>query len=199
MSLKLCTGEYLISDSRGFGLRQNYLPRVVSEQFLESVKDGEISRAPDPVTMIDGDLTWHNNTDDVQMLFVQEHRAPRTLVSQSPGTVVIHDAHSFAIAKNPQADFPSITQHMTGARLQIDRGSVARDQLLYGRIFMDYDESWAWNDLGEIQPGESVHYRYLAAVQTPGVWTLPSEFDPRWEAHARWTRLRMYATPRGSS
>lgn len=198
-SLKLCTSEYLISDSRGFGLRLNYLPRVVTEAFLESTIDGEISRAPDPVTMIDGDLTWDNNTPDVQVLAMQIHRAPRTIVSQSPGTVVIHDAHSYAIAKSPQADFPSIVQAMTGARFQIDRASVAREEVLYGRIFMDYDDSWAWVNLGEIQPGESLHFRYLAAVQTPGVWTLPSEFDPRWEAHARWTRLRCYATPRGSS
>ena len=32
----------------------------VAEAFLESVKDGEISRSPDPVTMISGDLTWYN-------------------------------------------------------------------------------------------------------------------------------------------
>lgn len=198
-SLKLCTREYLISDSRGFGLRKSYLPRVVAEAFLESTIDGEIQRAPDPVTMIDGDLTWHNNTDDVQVLAMEIHRGPRTIVSQSPGTVVIHDAVSHAIAKSPQADFPSIIQSMTGGRFQLDRASVAREEVIYGRLFFDFDDSTAWRNLGEIQPGQSLHFRYLAAVQTPGVWTLPSEFDPRWEAHARWTRLRCYATPRGSS
>jgi hypothetical protein len=196
-SLKLCTSDYLISDSRGFGMRKNYFPRIVTEAFLESTIDGEIQRAPDPVTMIDGDLTWHNNTPDVQVLAMQIHRGPRTIVSQSPSTVVIHDAWSKADGVNPQADFPSIMQNMTGARLQADRQSVAREEVIYARIFMDYDEYTTWEPLGELAAGHSLHFRYLAAVQTPGVWTLPSEFEPRWEAHARWTRLRLYGFPKG--
>ncbi|WP_100523190.1 DUF7172 family protein [Mycobacteroides abscessus] len=198
MSLKICTFENMLSDHRGIGMRKNYFPRVVTEAFLESTRDGEISRAPDPVTMIDGDLTWNNNTPDVQVLAIQIHRGPRTVVAQSPGTVVIHDAFSHQVAISPQADFPSIMQDSTGGRLQIDRASVAREDVLFGRFFFDTDDSTCWAPIGEIKPGFSVHFRYLAAVQTPGVWTIPSEFEPRWEAHARWTRLRAWAFPLGS-
>ena len=198
MSLKICTSDYLISDHRGLGFKRAYFPRPVAEAFLESTKDGEISRSPDPVTLIEGDLTWHNNTGAVQVLQASIHRAPRSIVAQSPSTVVIHDATSNAIGVNPSAEFPSIIQDMTGARLQCDRASVARDEVLYARIFMDYDDFLSWEELGEIPPGHSIHYRYLAAVQTPGVWTLPSEFDPVWDVKANWTRLRLYAFPKGA-
>lgn len=197
-SLKLCTSDFLISDSRGFGLRRNYFPRVVAEVFLESTRDGEIQRAPDPVTMIEGDLTWHNNTETAQQVAVQVHRAPRTIVAQSPSTVVIHDAWSHARGVSPQADHPSIIQSMSGARLQCDRGSVAREDVRYARIYLDTDDSTSWVHIGALPAGHSLHFRYLAAVQTPGVWTLPSEFEPLWEAHARWTRLRCYAFPSGA-
>ena len=56
-SLKLCTAEYMISDVRGIGVRNTWLSQVVAEQFLESTREGEIKLSPDPVTMIDGDLT----------------------------------------------------------------------------------------------------------------------------------------------
>ena len=64
--------------------------------------------------------------------------------------------------------------------------------------FYETDDSVAWVNIGELPPDESLHFRYLAAVQTPGIWTSPSEFEPRWEAHVRWTRLRCWAAPLGS-
>lgn len=199
MSLKLCVGEYMLSDHRGLGMRKNYFPRIVTQAFLKSTRDGTIERSPDPVTMIDGDLSWHNNTPDVQALTLQIHRAPRTIVAQSPSTVVIHDAFSFRTGVSPAANFPVIKQSRHGGRLQCDRASVARDEVKYARLFFDFDDSTSWHTLGEIPPGHTVHVRHLVAVQTPGIWTLPSEFDPRWEAHARWSRLRLWAAPRGSA
>lgn len=195
MSLKICTSEHMISDTNGLGLRKTWLPRVVAEQFLESTKDGEIKLAPDPVTMIDGDLTWFNNSPDAQHVWVCVHRAPRSIVAQSPSTVVIHDAWSHQIGKSPSADFPSVIADTFGGRMQIDRASVAKDQLQFGRYFLDGDDSQTWVDVGVVPPQQSFHFRYLAAVQTPGVWTSPSEFEPRWEAQARWTRLVALAGP----
>lgn len=197
MSLKICAGAYVVSNDRGFGLRRNYFPRIVTEAFLKSTIDGKIERSPDPVTMIEGDLTWHNNTPDPQVIEVQTHRGPRTIVAQSPSTVVIHDANSHRMGRNPAADFPSIIQDMAGARLQINRPSTARDKLLFGRVFLDQDDTTVTEELGVLAPGHSVHFRHLTAVQTPGVWTTASEFEPRWEAHARWVRLRMWARPVG--
>lgn len=51
--------------------------------------------------MIDGDLSWFNNSRDPQIIAVQVNRAPRTIVSQNPGTVVIHDAWSVAKGVSP--------------------------------------------------------------------------------------------------
>ncbi|AXN53308.1 hypothetical protein PBI_THONKO_36 [Mycobacterium phage Thonko] len=195
MSLKLCTSEYLISDVNGLGVARSWLPRLVAEAFLESTKDGEIKLSPDPVTMIDGDLTWYNNTRDPQHVSVCVKRAPRTIVAQSPSTVVIHDAMSYRVGEAPSAEYPSVIADTFGGRLQIDRASVARDQLQFGRWFLDGDDSQVWVDLGVVPPRHSFHFRYLAAVQTPNIWTNPSEFEPRWEAAARWARLLAFASP----
>ena len=197
-SLKLCTAEYMISDVRGIGVRNTWLPQVVAEQFLESTREGEIKLSPDPVTMIDGDLTWFNNSPDPVRVAVLVHRAPRSIVAQNPATVVIHDAWAFQVGKSPSADYPSVIQDTFGGRLQIDRASVAKDLLQFGRFFLDGDDSQTYVDLGTVPAKQSFHFRYLAAVQTPGVWTVPSEFEPRWEAYARWTRLVAIGSPVGA-
>lgn len=196
-SLKLCTAEYMISDVNGIGVRKSWLPRVVSTQFLESTRDGEIKLSPDPVTMIDGDLTWFNKGTDAERVWVQIHRAPRTIVAQSPSTVVIHDAWSHQVGESPSADFPSVIADTFGGRLQIDRASVARDKVQFARYFLEGDDSIVWQDIGIVEGGKSFHFRYLCAVQTPNVWTNPSEFEPRWEANAYWTRLTAFASPVG--
>lgn len=196
-SLKICTAEYLISDTNGIGVRKSWLPDVVAEQFLESSKDGEIKLSPDPVTMIDGDLTFFNRGKDKRRVAVQVHRAPRSIVAQSPSTVVIHDAWSYQVGESPTADYPSIVADTFGGRMQIDRSSVARDKVQFCRFFLEGDDSIVWQDIGIMEPGDSLHFRYLAAVQTPGVWTNPSEFEPRWEANAYWARLRAWAGPVG--
>lgn len=198
MSLKVCTAEYMISDQNGIGVRRTWLPHIVAEQFLESTRDGEIKLSPDPVTMIDGDLTWFNNSEDRVKVAVSVHRAPRSIVAQNPATVVIHDAWTHRIGKTPSADYPSVIQDTFGGRLQIDRASVAKDMLQFGRFFLDGDDSTVWVDVGVVPPQQSFHFRYLAAVQTPNIWTIPSEFEPRWEAYARWARLRAWGSPVGS-
>ncbi|MBV9869131.1 MAG: hypothetical protein JO214_00670 [Frankiaceae bacterium] len=201
MSLKICTAEYMISDSNGVGLSRNWLPRVVAEQFLESKKDGELKLSPDPVTMIDGDLTWFNNSKDRVRVWVLVHIAPRSIIAQSPATVVIHDAWSHRVGKSPSADFPSVIQNTFGGRLQLDRASAAADDLLFGRFFLDGDDQQTWVDLGVVPPMQSFHFRYLAAVQTPGTWIIPgkdSDITPRWEAYARWTRLVAVGGPVGA-
>jgi hypothetical protein len=198
MTVKICTSEYMLGTVAGLGMARHWYPQIVKEAFLESIKDGEITRAPDPVTMIDGDLTYFNNHKDSLMLVVQVLRAPRSIVAQSPNTVVIHDAWSFQIGESPSADFPSVFQNTFGGKMQLDRPSAAAADLIYGRVFADSDSSQAWVNIGELPAGQSLHFRYLAAVQTPGIWTSPSEFEPRWEAQARWTRLLAWATPKGS-
>lgn len=195
LSLKICTSEYMLSDPNGVGPSRTWYPRIVAERFLESTKDGKIDRAPDPVTMIDGDLTWFNNSKDRQRVVVSVHRGPRSIVAQSPSTVILQDAWSWRVGKSPSADYPSVMQDGFGGRYQIDRPSAKAEDLQYGRYFLDGDDSQVWVDLGIVPPQQSFHFRYLCAVQTPGTWTSPSEFSPRWEASARWTRLQAIASP----
>ncbi|BBY78875.1 hypothetical protein H7I53_17865 [Mycolicibacterium pulveris] len=200
MSLRVCTSEYMLSTVDGLGMRRTWFPRIVKERFLESTKDGEITRAPDPVVMIDGDIDWYNATPDRQAVTVQIIRAPRSIVAQNPSTVVIHDSWSFAKgARHVVADYPSVTQDAFGGRAQVNRASAAAKDLAYGRLFVDGESSQVWVPIGVLEPGESMHLRYVASVQTPGVWTAPSEFESRWEAHALWTRLLVFAGPVGDT
>ena len=196
--IKVCTESYMLAVPGAVGMRRNWFPRIVAERFLTAMKDGEIKLSPDPVTTIEGDLTWFNNSPDPQDVFVQVIRAPRTVVAQSPGTVVIHDAWSWAVGVDPTADYPSVMQDTVGGRMQVDRAETVAADLKYGRFFFDFDTCQEWVSVGVVPSMELLHFRYLAAVQTPGVWTVPSEFQPSWEAHARWTRLLAFATPVGS-
>ena len=189
----------MLSTPGGVGMRRNWFPRIVAERFLTSSKDGEIKRCPDPVTMIEGDLTWFNNSPDPQDLSVQVLRSPRTVVAQSPSTVVIHDAWSYAVGEDPTADYPSVAQDMMGGRMQINRPETVAEDLKYGRFFFDFDGSQSWVTIGVVPSMQILHFRYIAAVQTPGVWTTPTEFEPSWEAYARWARLLAFATPVGSA
>ncbi|QBP32694.1 hypothetical protein SEA_CEPENS_30 [Mycobacterium phage Cepens] len=198
MSVRICTSEYMLSTVDGVDMARHWFPRVVAESFLESKKDGEIKLSPDPVTMIDGDLTWFNATKDPQWVTLQVQRAPRDIVAQSPSTVLIHDAVSIAKGVSPQAEFPSVHQDTFGGRSQLNRGTNAPKDLEYGRLFLSCDTSSSWETIGEVPAGHSIHVRYLAAVQTPGAWIIPSEFEPRWEAYARWARLIAFAGPVGS-
>lgn len=193
--MKVCTSEVMLSTVAGLGMAKCWFPRVVAEAFLESTKDGDIKLSPDPVTMIDGDLTWYNDTFGDQYVWVSVHRAPRSIVAQSPATVVIHDAWSFKVGASPSADYPSVVQNTFGGRLQFDRADVAPDDLQYARYFLGADDSHDWVNVGIVPAGQSLHFRYLAAVQTPGVWTEPTQFDARWQASANWCRLQALGTP----
>jgi hypothetical protein len=199
-NLKICSFEYMLSTVNGLGVAQNYLPRVVKEAFLQSTKDGPIQISPDPVTMISGDLSWYNNTGDAQYVCMIVHRAPRSIVAQSPNTVIITDAWTSLISPvGTSADYPSVDQDTMGGRLQIDRPSVNPDDALYGRYFLDVDDSQAYAPVGIVPPTYSFNFRYLAAVQTPNIWVEPTQFTGRWEAKANWTRLTALASPVGGS
>lgn len=196
-SLKVCTSEVMLSTVTGLGMAACWFPSILTEAFLESTKDGDIKLSPDPVTMIDGDLTWFNNSGVDIDVWVHVHRAPRSIVAQSPSTVVIHDAWSHKIGVNPSADYPSVAHDTFGGRLQMDRASVAADSVQYARWFMGGDDSQAFVHLGTVPDQQAFHFRYLAAVQTPGVWVEPTSdnWSPRWEATANWARLQALGTP----
>lgn len=195
MSLKICVGRHFSSTVNGTGPAKTWYPQVIKEAFLTSTKDGEIERSPDPVTMIEGTLAATNNNPDPIYVQVQVHRAPRSIVSTNPVTVVIHDAYSHAVGVNPHAEYPSVGLDQFGGKLQINKASTSGDDLKYGRYFLDCDDSQSYVDIGLIPPGEVLQFRYICAVQTPGVWTEPTDASPRYEAHAYWTRLVALAVP----
>ena len=196
--IKPCTAENMIADQRGLRMSKSWYPRLVSEAFLGSTKDGEIQRAPDPVPMIEGDVPWFNNTGAPQQVFVQVNRAARRIVAMDPVTVVMHDTWSWQVGKAPSAPRPTIAQDSFGGRLQLNKSSTEPKALKYGMLFLDTDTSHAWVPVGVVEHREALHFRFMTSVQTPGTFIAPTEREPRYEAYARWARLRVFAAPVGS-
>lgn len=192
MSLKLCTAEYMISDSNGLGFSKSWFPRLVRERFAASTQDGVVDRAPDPIPFIDTDLIWTNTTEEAQHLIMSVHKASRSIVSSNPNTVVLDDAYAWDVGESPSAPRPSSTRNGNGARVKITRATSSAAPA-FGRFFRDWPDVVAYEEIGQIDPGDSVHFRYMCLFSTPGEWRAATQ--PRHEAFARWVRLRLWAAP----
>jgi hypothetical protein len=191
MSLKICAAENLISDSVGTGFSQSWLPTVAAERFLTSSKDGPVDRAPDQVPFIDGEILYSNPYDTSIHAMMSIHRASRFLLASNPNTLVLDDAWSWNIAVSPAAPLPSGTNAGFGIRQQQNRTS--QTPLIFCRLFADRPDYVSYADLGEIPSGESLHFRYRCLFSTPGNWR--GAIQPRYEANARYTRLRLWTAP----
>lgn len=191
MSLRICAAEFILSDSGGTGFSQAWLPTMVAERMLTSTKDGPVDRAPDPVPFIDGDLLWTNPYDFPVHSMMAIHKASRFLLSSNPNTLVLDDVYTWDIGPSPAAPMPSGTVSGFGVRQQQNRQS--QTPMIFCRIFRDEPDAISYIDLGEIPAGDSVHFRYRCLFSTPGNWRTP--LQPRFEAAARYTRLRLWTAP----
>lgn len=191
MSLRICTAEFMASTSKGTGFAPSWLPRMVAERMASSSRDGTTERAPDGVPFIETDILWTNTTGDPLHLHMSLHRASRSLVTSNPNTVTIDDAYSFDVGVSPSAPIPAVTNNGFGARLKASRSTST--SVLFGRLFRDIPD-WISNvDIGPIDPGESLHFRYRALYSTPGQWRTGT--SSRHEMYARWARLRLWSAP----
>lgn len=191
MTVTVCTLEALISGPTGVEFSRGWLPSMVAERFVSSTKDGVVDRAPDPVTFIETDLTWTNNTDSVVHLQGQLHRGSRGIVTSNPNTVVLTDGFSYATGVSPHASVPDTTDWGFGGRLKTTSSAQASPR--FSRLFLDADDSMVYVDMGSLAPGVSVHIRYACVLTTPQEWRVPN--TPRHEAFARWARVRLFASP----
>lgn len=191
MSLRVCTAEFMLSTNRGTGYAETFLPRMVAERMATSGRDGGVDRAPDAIPFIDTDLLWTNNSDDPQHLQMSVHRASRFLVSSNPNTLVVDDAWSFATGPSPTAPAPTGANNGFGSRVKTTRSTAAT--VAFGRIFRDHPDWVSYVEIGALDPGETVHFRYRALFSTPGEWRAGT--SPRHEMNARWCRLRLWAAP----
>jgi hypothetical protein len=192
MSMKICTLEYLISDSNGLGFAKSWLPRMVSERFAPSTKDGLVDRAPDPIPFIDTDISWTNSAAEPQHLAMAVHRASRTIITSNPNTIVLDDAYSWDVGPSPLAPRPSGTFNGFGGRVKTTR-STDTTPPQFSRLFQDQADWIHYEEIGRIDPGDTVHFRYMCLFSTPGEWRAATQ--PRHEAYARWVRLRLWAAP----
>ncbi len=188
---QLCTAEFLVSDSQGFGFSRSWLPSIVAERFVASTRDGSVDRAPDAVPFIDADLVWTNEFTDPVHLSLSLHRASRSFVESSPNTLALDDALSWDIGATPNAPLPTAVRNGVGTRLKRQRFS--NSTIFYGRSFADYDDFVSYHDIGLIEPAETVQVRYRCLFSTPGEWRVP--LSPRHEVFARWARLRLWSAP----
>lgn len=190
MSLRVCTAEFMASDSTGLGFARSWLPTMVAERMAVSGRDGTADRAPDQIPFIDTEILWSNTTDDTVHVNVSVHRASRFLLSSSPNTMVLDDAWSFDIGESPSAPTPGGTSNGIGVRVKTRRSTQA---LAFSRVFRDFTDWVSYVEVGAVDPGDSVHFRYRCLFSTPGEWR--TAVQPRHEANARWARLRMFTSP----
>lgn len=172
------------------GFTTSWLPTLVTERMAVSGRDGTADRAPDQVPFIDTDILWSNTSTDTVHVVVSVHRASRSLVSSSPNTLVLDDAWTFDIGPSPSAPPPSGTSNGIGTRAKTRRSTQS---LAFTRIFRDYPDWVSYVEVGAVDPGMSVHFRYRALFSTPGEWR--TAVQPRHEVFARWARLRMFTSP----
>lgn len=189
MSIKVCTSDHIVSTTAGMGMRRSWLPGYLKGSYLLSTKDGEIERSPDPVTMIEGDLSFYNGSGGPREVWVSVQRAPRSIVTTQPATVILQEAYTFDIGVDPSAEEPSVFRDAFGGKMQTDKAATSGKDLKYGRYFLDDLDSLVKVPCGVVPVGQGLHFRYICAVQTPGVWTTPTEEPPRYEANARYVRL----------
>lgn len=189
MSIKVCTSEHVISTTAGMAMRRTWFPSYLKGAYLLSTKDGEIQRSPDPVTMIEGDLAFYNNSPAALDVWVTVQRAPRSIVTTQPGTVILQEAYTFDVGIDPSAEEPSVFRDAFGGKMQTDKAATSGKDLKYGRYFLDDLDSLVKVPCGTVPAEQGLHFRYICAVQTPGVWTTPTEEPPRYEANARYVRL----------
>ncbi|AXQ60066.1 hypothetical protein NTR1_53 [Nocardia phage NTR1] len=190
MSLKVCTAEFMISDSIGTGFSQAWLPFMAAERMATSGKDGNVDRAPDQVPFIDSEILWTNSYDDPVHAMMSIQRAPRSLVTSSPNTLVLDDAWTSDIGLSPSAPTPFGTNSGVGIRFQTRQSF---NPLIYTRFFRDFPDWTSYVELGAIDPGNTLHFRYRCLYSTPGGWRTPVQ--PLMLAQARYARLRLWIAP----
>lgn len=191
MSLKICSADYMLSQTSGTGFSESWLPRMVAERMATSTRDGDVDRAPDAIPFIDTSVLWTNTSKETQHLQMSVHRASRSLVTSTPNLLVIDDAWAFDIGKSPNAPIPTVQDNGVGIRIK-GLPSTAPNNV-FGRLFRDTPDWISYVELGPIDPDDTLHFRYRALFSTPGEWR--SATSPRHEASARYTRLRLWAAP----
>lgn len=191
MSLSICTSAWMFTGPAGTGPNDAWYPRIVRERMLASSRDGSVERAPDPVPFIDGDLAWTNETSAVQVCVLLLHRAPRRMVAANPNTYALDDAISWDVGLSPNAPTPYAQNSGIGARAMNTPATV--NQTYYGRLFRSWDSSVRREQIGEVEPGETVHVRYSALYTTPGSWRAPSQGLQ--VVRAYWAKLQLWAGP----
>lgn len=191
MSIKICSSDWMASGYGGFDFSQAWLPRIVAERMAVSSRDGVVDRAPDPVPFIDSDLVWRNTTGSPQHIAWTIHCASRTLVTTNPNPSFLYDATSVDVGVAPQAPLPVPVGDGIATQLRVT--SAGQTQVQFGRVFADFDDQMRVIDLGNVADGHSVHVRYRCLFHTPGPWRVAPQ--PKYEAYARWARLRLWASP----
>lgn len=190
MSLRICSAEFLVSESSGTGFSNAWIPSLVAESFATSGKDGTVDRSPDQVPFIDGEMIWTNSGDDPVYVMASVGRAPRSIVTSAPNLLVLDDAYSWDIGVSPSASTPFGANNGCGERIQ---GQPSTQPVGYLRTFRDFPDAVSYLSLGTVDPGESVHFRYRCLFSTPGSWR--ASVQPLFLAYARWARLRLWVSP----
>lgn len=191
MSITICSSDFLFSTPRGTGPADAWMPRIVTERFVPSARDGQVARATDPVPFIEAELSWTNTTGAAQRIWLGTHRAPRQIVAANPNTYALDDAWTWDIGLSPNAAAPYAAEDGIGAKGQGTPWNY--NQVHYARMWRGWDDSVRHDLVGVVEHGNTVHIRYAALFTTPGQWRNPA--NTMHIVRAFWVRLRLWAVP----
>jgi len=174
------------------------VPQLVADARFDSGADGNITEtttAPGKL-LIDGQLSWRNNTPVVHNVVIRVTRRYRHWITSNPNAVQFRDRWTWGIdtAALTEPITTSIYNGQVGSANDIGTNTVAEpNQGLYEQWWgTGCNDEW----VGPINPGSILQVWYRCYVWTPPPWSDNANLNnPKHLAEAGWTRVQLIAYP----
>lgn len=194
----VCVSRNLSLDGGALGIEPWSVFRLVGDVTGTSIGDGALTRhtrLPGKL-LIDQQLSWVSDSPLPSLMLLRVTRAYRSIISSNPNAIQFRDAWEIGVDETPRVPDPSRVLN-SQAGTAMDLGTNTTAQPYYGRVHwhQDMTTSDAWlND--PLPAGSTITVHYRCYVWTPPPWSdNASDNNPLHEAHARSTRLQLFAAP----
>ncbi|MGA6208072.1 DUF7172 family protein [Nocardia testacea] len=194
----VCVSRNLSITDGQLGIAPWSVFRLVADVTGTSTGDGALTaqtRLPGKL-MIDQTVSWVSDSPLPSLILLRVTRAYRSIITSTPNAVQFREAWETAINAIPRTPDPSrLVNSQSGTAM--DTGVETNGTPDYGRLYLHQDMSCSDNWLSDPLPaGATLNVAYRCYVWTPPPWSNnASDGQPLHEAHARSTRLQLFAAP----
>lgn len=194
----VCVSRNLTITAGALGIAPWSVFRLVADVTGTSTGDGSLSaqtRLPGKL-MIDQQVSWTSDSQLPTRMLLRVTRAYRSIITSNPNAVQLREAIEHAIDATPRVPDPSrLVFSQCGYAL--DHGTDNAALPWIGRAFLDVDSTstdvWFTDSL---PAGSTLNVHYRTYAWTPPPYSNNANGNsPHHEAHARWTRLQLFAAP----